>query len=359
LPSNACGLPPSERGVLVIAHSLGGLITRHAVNKRPDLFSGVIYAGTPQSCVNILGPLRNGDDVLLSSRVLTAQVTFTMRTSFVLLPEDGKCFIDRETKEQYPVDFFDVESWIKYRLSPCVAPPLPTSNSAISLGNFVGSVSGSFSSLPLPLKIRRSSSLGRIDAPALKDAHEIPTDDTVNSTHRTERGKDRTPATPLGSKTCPSDVGNNSNTSVSTAVPISPEDAITYLRRTLADTLRFKRELHFRPEHGRNNAYPPMAVMYGKAVPTVCGARVLGRDGIARVDAYDNLAFASGDGVCLAREAMLPKGYQIVKCGRVSSDRGHVTLLGDLQSVGKCIIAVLEGRRRGVGCGAGYENLDK
>lgn len=62
------------KGALVIAHSLGGLITRHAMNQRPELFSGVIFAGTPQTCVNILGPLRNGDSVMLNSKVFTAQV---------------------------------------------------------------------------------------------------------------------------------------------------------------------------------------------------------------------------------------------------------------------------------------------
>ncbi|KAI9779504.1 MAG: hypothetical protein M1839_007312 [Geoglossum umbratile] len=317
LPSNAGGLPPSERGALVIAHSLGGLITRHAVNMRPDLFSGVIYAGTPQSCVNILGPLRNGDEVLLSSRVLTAQVNFTIRTSFMLLPEDGKCFTDRKTKEEYPVDFFDVESWIKYRFSPCVAPPLPTSSSTISLGSLVGSVSGSLSSLSLSLKNRRDSYPERLGGPVLKDTHNTPTSGIVDSPRS---GKVRTLAPQLGSKPHPSNMGSYSNTSVSTAVTISSEDAITYLRHTLAETLRFKQELHYRPEHGRNNAYPPLAVIYGKTVPTVYGARVLGRDGIMRADAYDDLAFASGDGVCLAREAMLPKGYQIVKCGRLTKE---------------------------------------
>lgn len=69
LPCNGGG-----KGALVIAHSLGGLITRHAVNLRPELFSGVVYAGTPQTCVNILGPLRNGDSVMLNSKVFTAQV---------------------------------------------------------------------------------------------------------------------------------------------------------------------------------------------------------------------------------------------------------------------------------------------
>jgi hypothetical protein len=51
-----CNTDPGEaRGAIVIAHSLGGLITRHAVNQRPELFAGVLYAGTPQHCVNILG----------------------------------------------------------------------------------------------------------------------------------------------------------------------------------------------------------------------------------------------------------------------------------------------------------------
>lgn len=37
--------------------------------------------------------------------------------------------------------------------------------------------------------------------------------------------------------------------------------------------------------------------------------------------------------------------------GLVSSDRGHVTLLGDLEAVGRCLVAVLGARGRGVGLG--------
>lgn len=99
LPCNKPGVPKEQRGATVIAHSLGGLITRHAVNQRPELFRGVVYAGVPNTCVNILGPMRNGDDVLLSSRVLTAQVNFTIRTSFALLPLDGRCFFNKHTRE--------------------------------------------------------------------------------------------------------------------------------------------------------------------------------------------------------------------------------------------------------------------
>lgn len=99
LPCNQSKQPGEQRGATVIAHSLGGLITRHAVNQRPDLFRGVVYAGVPTTCVNILGPMRKGDEVLLSNRVLTAQVNFSIRTSFALLPLDGRCFFDKNTKE--------------------------------------------------------------------------------------------------------------------------------------------------------------------------------------------------------------------------------------------------------------------
>lgn len=56
LPCNRPGIPKHERGATVIAHSMGGLITRHAVNHCPSLFAGVVYAGVPQHCINILGP---------------------------------------------------------------------------------------------------------------------------------------------------------------------------------------------------------------------------------------------------------------------------------------------------------------
>ncbi|MBE7180118.1 MAG: hypothetical protein INR71_02735 [Terriglobus roseus] len=107
----------------------------------------------------------------------------------------------------------------------------------------------------------------------------------------------------------------------------------------------------FRPDLDAANLYPPAAVIYGKSTPTVYGARVHGREGIKHADAYDDLAFASGDGVVLARAAMLPQGYVPVRGGVVSSERGHVTLLGDLEAVGKCLCALGKAHARGVGGG--------
>ncbi|PWW80055.1 hypothetical protein C7212DRAFT_159753, partial [Tuber magnatum] len=106
LPCNDGAQPGMNRkkgqGALVIAHSLGGLVTRHAINERPELFSGVVFAGTPKNCISILGALRSGDEVMFNSKVFSAQATFSFRTSFVFLPEDGQCFIDRNTGRQLP-----------------------------------------------------------------------------------------------------------------------------------------------------------------------------------------------------------------------------------------------------------------
>ncbi|PQE18654.1 phosphatidylcholine-sterol O-acyltransferase protein [Rutstroemia sp. NJR-2017a BVV2] len=368
LPSNQPG-PNGEQpeGALVIAHSLGGLITRHVVNQKPELFSGVIYAGVPQSCVNILGPFRNGDAVLLSSRVLTAQVNFTLRTSFVLLPENGECFFDLYTREKYPVDFFNLDDWIKYRFSPVTDQPLPPIQQSTSGIGSILNLPGSFLNLPMAGK-KSSSGTSTPSSPSSAMRNENDERNPANDQSKTSRaadvlrniegGTDRTLAPQMGN-TINSPTGHtkghspSASTSVSTAVTLPRDKAIQYLRRTLAETKKFKQELHFKPELSDSNRYPPLAVIYGKSIPTVYGAKVAGREGIPCQDVYDNLAFASGDGVCLAKEAMLPEGYMLVKGGKIRSDRGHVTLLGDLNAVGRAMEVVRKGRVKGIGRNVG------
>ncbi|KAL5045186.1 hypothetical protein BDW71DRAFT_88111 [Aspergillus fruticulosus] len=353
LPCNASDVPPHKRGAYVIAHSLGGLIARHAVNQRPELFAGVLYAGVPQHCVNILGPLRNGDDVLLSSRVLTAQVNFSFRTSFALLPEQGQCFIDKRTKEEYRLDFFDPAVWDEYRLSPCVNRPLPASGS---------------SSINLPLRKRFSTilsnsstddSLGAEDSTAEHSPNPSgpsTSNSTSNSTSSAAAAaaKQLKPPKPKG-EILPGPTTNprgSSTTGPSTQpVTIPPAAAREYLARTLSEILAFKHETFHREDHQNNNRYPPFAVLYSKSVPTVYGARVNSKESIKYTDAYDDLAFAAGDGVCLASAAMLPRGYRVIKGGLVKSERGHVGLLGDLEGVGACLRALVKGRKEGVGIG--------
>ncbi|KAH9844536.1 hypothetical protein Tdes44962_MAKER07294, partial [Teratosphaeria destructans] len=263
LYSNKPGTPKQHRGATVIAHSLGGLITRHAVNQRPDLFRGVIYAGVPTTCVNILGPLRNGDEVLLSSRVLTAQVNFTIRTSFALLPLNGRCFIDKHTKEEYVVDFFDPQTWIDYRLSPCVARPLPPLTSPprpTGLTSYVSSVTSSLPTLPLPG--RRAKSPSDPNPPTAASAATEPSTMTTASTITTTLNDTSDPPT------------DHPDPTPRTAVSLPPDQALDYLTRTLARVKTFKQSLAPIPSHHTHNLYPPLAVIYGKSTPTVYGAKV-------------------------------------------------------------------------------------
>lgn len=356
LPCNQPHVHPSKKGATVIAHSLGGLVTRWAVNQRPDLFAGVVYAGTPQHCINILGPFRNGDDVLLSSRVLTAQVNFTLRTSYALLPETGRCFINEETGEEYRVDFFDAKQWEEYRWSPCVGYPLqPNVTRPARSNSILATLRDSVPSLPSLTK--SSTDLNGTSSPprhANGAEGEVAQRNTRSPIQAAEDAVDRklaVAAHPNENTVNPSMQTPPTATNVATAVTIPHDTAMEYLTRTLADTLRFKRNLSHRVEHEDANAYPPHSVLYSTCVPTVYGAKVASREAIKYSTAYDNLAFAAGDGVVLARASMLPTGYRVCEGGRIRTDRGHVGLLGDLDSVGKCLLSVIEARRRGVGLG--------
>ena len=346
LPCNANDAPDHKKGATIIAHSMGGLITRHSVNQRPELFNGVIFAGVPQHCVNILGPLRNGDEVLLSSDVLTAQVNFTFRSSFVLLPDDGRCFINTVTKEEYPVNFFNVKDWIKYAWSPCIAPALPPAGSSENRGLLSSMVDmiPSFPSVVLPSR-KSSITRARNDKSfALADAAKTAST-KFNDIANASRGRSLDPQ--IG----PSSPEHGDDNVPQSTIPLS--DALAYLERTLDQTLAFKSEMAHDPEHTMKNRYPPLAVLYANNTPTVAAARVASRDAIRRTDAYDNLQFGSGDGVCLARAAMLPPGYICAKGGKVKTERGHVGLLGDLEAIGKLLAAVIQ--ERGMGTGLGLE----
>lgn len=369
-----CNRPDSEdkiEGATVIAHSLGGLITRYVVNQRPELFKGVIYAGTPQACINILGPLRNGDEVLLSSKVLTAQVNFSLRTSFLLLPTHGKGFFDKNTGEGIPLDFFDVEQWIKYRFSPCIDPPLPAFTK--TKDGILSSLSGSLGNISMPGR-KQSNYISKPSPPIPSRQFSIVEEgsDSVSDKKRPaqraankleDHAVDAVPAkisiNPDMSSTPPNASSTNLHLNSHLNPPIARADAIVYLARILPQIQKFKMDLEHREEWERENRYPPFAVLYGHSCATVASVRVHGspadayESSIAATDVYDDLGFGDGDGVVLVREAMLPRGYRIVQGGIVGSERGHLGLCGDLVAMGGLIGAVGRGRGRGIGMGMG------
>jgi pimeloyl-ACP methyl ester carboxylesterase len=355
LPSNQPDAPHHKRGAVVIAHSLGGLITRHAINQRPELFAGVIFAGTPQHCVNILGPLRNGDDVLLSSTVLTAQVNFTVRTSYALLPEDGRCFIQKNTNERYDLDFFDPQVWDEYRLSPCINPPLDHKLRSIETRG--KTIIGAFSD-SIVASSRRASWFGG-QPPAASSQGQNNGSDNLEDFFR-QKGGDRVAEAASNMESSaegmvePSMKQTQHRPTAATTVTIPRDLAEEYLNRTLAEALAFKKELQFIPSHHETNVYPPHAFIFGRTVPTVYGAKVASKEAIKYTDAFDDLAFAAGDGVVLASAAQLPEGYRCVKGGRVESDRGHVGIMGDLDGMGRCIEAIVHARSKGVGLGKDF-----
>ncbi|KPI41322.1 uncharacterized protein AB675_8133 [Cyphellophora attinorum] len=327
LECNQPHTPPEKRGAWMIAHSLGGLITRYVVNQRPELFAGVLYAGTPMNCVNILGPLRNGDNVLLSSKVLTAQVNFTIRTSFALLPEDGRCFIQKDTNERYDLDFFDPWTWHEWRLSPCINPaqtPPAILRQRERSKSLVSMMTQSVTSLPRPNLFggnsdasREGSHTSRSIASSGSSSTKVPSSTARSAASSTAQYAEHLVADPLGEATVePTMHSSSSKTSVATACTLDPDET----------------------------------------VPTVYGARVASKEAIKYTTCFDDLAFAAGDGVVLASAAQLPEGYRVVRGGRIESDRGHVGLMGDLEGVGRALKALIEGRKRGIGAGSS-ENL--
>ena len=366
LDCNQPHLPANERGCWMIAHSLGGLITRYVVNIRPELFAGVLYAGTPMNCVNILGPLRNGDNVLLSQKVLTAQVNFTIRTSFALLPEDGRLFFQKDTNERIDLDFFDPQTWEDHHLSPCIkqAIPPPSSKQRERSKSLVGMMAQSVTNLSRPSLFAGTSDASKetsqmtqtSDTSASTKSRSTSSQNAADTARQTVEYAEHLVADPAGDASVEPSMSNSSHKpSAATTSTLDPTAAREYLARTLADTLAFKRALAHKPDMQSSNRYPPHALMYGKTVPTVYGAKVVSKEAIKWTNCFDDLAFAAGDGVVLASAAQLPEGYRVVKGGRISSDRGHVGLMGDLEGVGMALKALFEGRRKGVGMGC-YDN---
>ena len=286
-------------GALVIAHSMGGLIAHHALQMRPELFYATVYCGTPfNHCVNILGPFKRGDALLANREILSYSVNFSMRSSFVFLPESGECFYDRQTGESYTVDFFDYNCWIEYGLSPCVSDVGQQDNNQNH-----GRESASEATLV-----------------------QVKSDLEPRPQHLIEPHMNRLP--PAGSKHC--------------KVKHNRQEAIQYLKRTLGETRKFKRELLFNQEEERPD-FPPLALVYATNTPTVRGAHVAGRDDIKAGNWWD-FSYGPGDGVVLAKSAQLPPGFPAV--ARVKTTKGHIQIMTDLNAVGSAMEAVVYAKQR-------------
>ena len=308
LPCNRPGMAGQPAsGALVLAHSMGGLIAHHVLQSEPHLFSGVVYCGTPfLHCINILGPLKRGDSFLANHDILSAAVNFSMRSSFIFLPESGECFINRRTREKYILEFFDYKTWLEYRLSPCISD--------------IGSSHDHHFPCFHPTK---ASSM---PTARTKSLHE---DGGLTRT-KSQTAKTTTPPRTYVEPHMQSAASEGKNYTF----PATREHAIEYLKRTLKKTRRYKQELFAEPKA----AIPPIAVVYAVNTPTIRGALVESAEDI-KTGNWWNFSYGPGDGVVLAKAAQLPPGFSAV--ARIKTDRGHVQIMNDLKAVGAAIKAVI------------------
>lgn len=78
-----------EVKIQVVAHSNGGLITLCVLNRYPELFHSVVFAGTPfEGGVGILSDLHLGSSIGFNKRLIGKPVSFSFPTSYVFFPTD-------------------------------------------------------------------------------------------------------------------------------------------------------------------------------------------------------------------------------------------------------------------------------
>jgi len=105
----------------VIAHSMGGLITLSVMNRRPELFESVVFAGVPfRGCISFLQDMTHGKPVGLNRSVLSPAVLFTFPSVYTLFPGNlgfdiAGTMMDK-SGEIVPIDFFSAKDWQAHQL---------------------------------------------------------------------------------------------------------------------------------------------------------------------------------------------------------------------------------------------------
>jgi hypothetical protein len=334
-----------KKGVILIAHSMGGIVAHGAMVKDPSLIRAMIYAGTPMPCCNILGPIRFSDSILLSRDVLSNEANFFMRSSYVFLPpswggedKDGNnggmtLFRDLRDGKRYKIDFWNIKNWVLYNLSPLV--------SSVRLKHDVKS---GIINLHKIKDLELKNEIGQY----LKIKIDPKTEDIVTD-----------------------EINRLSDSKASWI------DSYNYLKRTLSRTKRFLKSL----ERKDDIKYPPMAQVFSNGVPSVKYCLIDGKECIKRGEYY-KFFYGPGDGVVYqgwnfprergrcrpdddkscginsaypykndsnwrGKEYGYGEKYEFDLCGRFRGKSGHIGLLSDLKLIGKALNAVfIEERNR-------------
>lgn len=364
---------------LVIAHSMGGLMVHGAVQRNPKLFRSVVYVGSPSECLNILGPIRFGDSVLLSDKILTFESNFMMRSSFIFLPLSGETFYNYKTKEKYKIDFFNPDNWVEYNLNPLVSekrkieaeakakklrdqdrvgtsssmsslrstrsPSPPSSITSSSTFPSINLISSKFSKMYRSTSLKKSKTNADTTAMSSSSSSTTPPPPTSGSTASE-------PQPPAATTSVP---GIDSTGTQSTPHPdhysFTFAESYRYLSETLESTKKYVQSLEHDPKLAAE--YPPMAIVYGNKIPSVRGSLVRLRQDIKDGNYYE-FFYGHGDGV-IHQKWLMPekKGFTFYDkhtgtgeiVGKFASDAAHVGLMTDFDTMGKALNAVFEAEK--------------
>lgn len=103
---------------VVVAHSMGGLITLAVLNERPDLFDRIVFAGVPfRGGVGFLSDLTVGEATGFNDEILGRDVLATCPSVFTLFPLAHESVVDAGQKP-VAVNFYEAEDWKRFRLGP-------------------------------------------------------------------------------------------------------------------------------------------------------------------------------------------------------------------------------------------------
>ena len=294
-----------KKGIYVIAHSMGGLVAHRVLQQHTHLIRGLVYVGSPSQCANILGPIRYGDELMWNKTLLSKEANFFMRSSMHFLPFDGRCFVDKNTLERYDLDFFDVNTWKEYGLSPLVNEKRrklaeavqKEKESSFTNNAVVGAVTGT------------------VGGTAKFLVNTIP---GVNTKKKVISERDEIP---------------------DEVFQTSYEDSLDYLERTLKRTKKNLESLEYIP----GKEYPPLVIVYGNRVPTIRGAKVNGLQGIKDGD-FGEFYSGPGDGV-VHHKWLLPekRGFPVV--AKVATDCGHVALMTDFKAMAKAFVSLVDAEK--------------
>lgn len=104
--------------IQVVAHSMGGLITFAALQRRPDLFQSVLFAGVPfGSSISFLEDMHAGTSTGFNSSILSPKVFFTFASPYCFFPSDPKdSGLIEANGTPIMHDWYSADDWARQKL---------------------------------------------------------------------------------------------------------------------------------------------------------------------------------------------------------------------------------------------------